>query len=407
MTNINYLSLKAVTAMHGDEIQQAVSNVVAGGWYLQGSEVAAFEKEYADYCGARHCISCANGLDALTLTLRAYKEMGRLADGDEVIVPANTYIATILAISENNLTPVLIEPKMTNYQIDDTLIEQAVTTRTRAIMLVNLYGFRAYTDRVGEICRKYDLLLIQDCAQSHGMPITQKRETNILTPEEKTLYSSDYEKSSSESGTSDNNSIKNSPLGGWGASTCCWSFYPGKNLGALGDAGAVTTDDEHLATTIRTLANYGSQRKYVFQYQGRNSRLDEVQAAVLRVKLRYLDEDNARRREIAKALIEGISNPLITLPPYDATAVYHIFPILCESRDELQEYLKDNGIGTVIHYPIPPHKQEAYREWNDRSYPITERIHREELSLPCNQTMTAQEVEYIIDKVNGYLPKNI
>lgn len=370
---IPYLSLKRITDMHADEIQQAVREVVDSGWYLQGERIARFEREYADYCGTKHCVSCANGLDALTLMLQAYKELGRLHDGDEVIVPANTYIATILAITENNLVPVLVEPSpLTSpltpeggiineccslpFQIDDSKIEEAITEKTKAIMLVNLYGYNSYTEKIGEICKRHSLILMVDCAQSHGITL---------------------------------------PSGAGGA----WSFYPGKNLGALADAGAMTTDDDELAEVFRALANYGSSRKYVFDYLGRNSRMDEISAAVLSVKLKYLNEDNKRRQEIAELYINNIKNENILLPPREG--VHHIFPILTPQRDELQAYLREQGIGTMIHYPIPPHKQECYKEWNQREYPITERIHREELSLPLNQAMTNEEVFYIIDKINN------
>lgn len=362
--NIPYLSLEKVTAQHAEEIQDAVACVVSKGWYLQGEETRAFEQEYAEYVGAKNCISCANGLDALTLILRGYKELGMLKDGDEVIVPANTYIASILAISENNLTPVLVEPKLSNYQIDDSLIEKAITSRTRAIMIVHLYGFDAYTEKIGNICKANNLLLIQDCAQAHGILHTK------INP------------ASSRIGA------------------CAYSFYPGKNLGALGDAGCITTNETELAEVVRTLANYGSSRKYIFEYKGRNSRMDEIQAAVLRVKLKYLDEENKRRKEIAKRYIAEIKNRILTLPPLDG--VYHVFPVLCKDRDSLQQYLLSKGIHTMIHYPIPPHQQKAYSEWNNLSYPITEKIHREELSIPCNQTMTDDEVNYIIHVLQDF-----
>jgi len=353
--NIPYLSLQRITAMHAEEIQQAVSKVVDSGWYLQGEHIAKFEREYAEYVGAKHCVSCANGLDALTLMIRAYKELGKLKDGDEVIVPANTYIATILAITENGLTPILVEPNLSNFQIDDSKIEEAITERTKAIMIVNLYGYNAYTDKIGEICKKHNLLLLQDCAQSHG-----------ITP----------------------------PSGAGGL----WSFYPGKNLGALADAGAITTDDDELAEVFRAIANYGSSRKYVFDYIGRNSRMDEISAAVLSVKLKYLDEDNKRRQQIADYYIDNIKREDIILPP--RSGVHHIFPILTPRRDELQAYLKEKGIGTMIHYPIPPHKQKCYEEWNGLSFPTTERIHEQELSLPLNQAMTDEEVIYITDNLS-------
>lgn len=368
---IKYLDLKRVTAMHSQEIEQAVSRVVRGGWYLQGEETAAFEREYADYIGTRFCVGCGNGLDALTLILRAYREMGVMHEGDEVIVPANTYIASILAITDNGLHPVLVEPRRETFQIDDTLIEAALTPRTRAIMIVHLYGRCAYTERIGELCRRHGLKLIEDNAQAHGCQSPDGRRTGSL------------------------------------GDAAGHSFYPGKNLGALGDAGAVTTDDETLANAIRSLGNYGSQRKYVFAYKGRNSRIDELQAAVLRVKLRYLDADNARRRQIALKYISTIDNANVELPSeqFCQNSVHHIFPILSPHRDALQRFLADRGVQTLIHYPIPPHQQQCYTEWSQLSLPITEAIHAEELSLPLNQTMTDEEVRQVISEVNSW--KNI
>lgn len=364
---IKFLDLKAVTAMHADEISAAVQRVVNGGWYLQGNENKAFTEEYARYIGTRYCVGCGNGLDALTLILRAYKEMGRLHDGDEVIVPANTYIATILAITENNLTPVLVEPRIDTYLIDDRLIERAITSRTRAIMIVHLYGLCAYTERINEICHNHNLLLIEDNAQAHGCRYNDR-------------------------------------LTGSLGNAAAHSFYPGKNLGALGDGGAVTTDDEELANMIGALGNYGSERKYVFNYKGRNSRLDEIQAAVLRVKLKYLDTDNALRRSIAMQYIEHIDNPLLTLPSTDYChrSVHHIFPVLCSERDRLQQHLLNQGIQTMIHYPIPPHRQQCYADIGLLSLPITERIHSEELSLPLNPTLQQEEIEQIIKAVNSF-----
>ena len=357
--NIPYLSLQAVTNQHAEEIQQAVKRVVDSGWYLLGEEVKAFEKEFANYTESEHCIGCANGLDALTMILRGYIALGRLTEGDEVLVPANTYIASILAISECRLKPVLLEPKLSTFLLDDNEIERHITSKTKAIMLVHLYGYNAYTEKIGMLCREKSLLLIEDCAQAHG---------NV--PPHKDIEGA-----------------------------CAYSFYPGKNLGALGDGGCITTHNEHLAHTVRSLCNYGSSEKYVFDHQGRNSRLDEIQAAVLRVKLRYLDRDNNRRRQIADRYISEIKNSSLTLPPRDG--VFHIFPMLCSNRDKTQDYLSEKGIGTMIHYPIPPHKQKAYTEWNSLSLPITEKIHREELSLPCNQTMTDDEVTYVIDSLNA------
>ena len=363
---INYLSLQKVTALHESEITTAVNQVLHSGWYLQGEHIALFEKNYAQYIGTKYCVTCGNGLDALCLILRAYIELGLLKEGDEVIVPANTYIATILSITENHLIPILVEPDINTLEIDELLIEQAITPRTRAIMLVHLYGRCAYTPFIGDICKRHNLLLLEDNAQAHGCHFGDKRTGSL-------------------------------------GNAAAHSFYPGKNLGALGDAGAVTTDNEQLAQTIRSLANYGSTRKYEFSFKGKNSRMDEIQAAVLNVKLTYLDKENQRRKQIAKAYLEGINNPQITLiKDNDRDNVYHIFPILCPSRNRLQQYLKDNGIETMIHYPIPPHQQEAYKEWNEQHYPITEFIHQQELSLPCNPTMTDEEVYQIIDSINMY-----
>ncbi len=363
---INYLSLQKVTALHESEITTAVNQVLHSGWYLQGEHIALFEKNYAQYIGTKYCVTCGNGLDALCLILRAYIELGLLKAGDEVIVPANTYIATILSITENHLIPILVEPDINTLEIDEQLIEQAITLRTRAIMLVHLYGRCAYTAFIGDICKRHNLLLLEDNAQAHGCHFGDNRTGSL-------------------------------------GHAAAHSFYPGKNLGALGDAGAVTTDNEQLAQTIRSLANYGSTRKYEFSFKGKNSRMDEIHAAVLNVKLPYLDKENQRRKQIAKAYLEGINNPQITLiKDNDRDNVYHIFPILCPSRNRLQNYLKDNGIETMIHYPIPPHQQEAYKEWNEQHYPITEFIHQQELSLPCNPTMTDEEVYQIIDSINMY-----
>lgn len=365
--NIPYYELKAATARHAAEIHEAVGRVVDSGWYLQGEAVARFEADYARYIGTAHCVGCGNGLDALWLILRAYIEMGVMAEGDEVIVPANTYIASILAITENGLKPVLVEPDPDTLQIDDRLIRGAVTDRTRAIMIVHLYGRLAYTPAIGNLCRELGLKLIEDNAQAHGLSAPDGRRTGSL------------------------------------GDAAGHSFYPGKNLGAIGDGGAVTTDDKELAATVRALANYGSSRKYVFPYRGRNSRLDELQAAVLDVRLKWLDAENARRKEIARRYIDGIANPNVRVtdtPSRDS--VWHIFPVFSPRRDELQRHLADRGVHTIIHYPIPPHRQECYREWNSLSFPITEQISREELSIPCNQNMTDTEVQYVIDTLNAF-----
>ena len=385
--NIPFLSLKGVTAKYADEIHEAVLRVVDSGWYLQGKENEQFEKHYAEYIGTKHCIGCANGLDALIWIFRAYIELGVMQPGDEVIVPANTYIATILAITENNLVPVLVEPNPETLQIDDSLIEERITDKTKAICIVHLYGRLACTQHILDLCEKYNLKLVEDNAQAHGctMPIA-----NSQSP------------------------IANRRTGSIG-DAAGHSFYPGKNLGALGDAGAVTTNDDELAAAIRALANYGSQKKYVFKYTGRNSRLDEIQAAVLDVKLRHLDEDTKARQAIAAYYYDHISNPLITLPKRlpDAENVYHLFPILVkgerleargERRDKLQKYLEKNGVGTVIHYPIPPHMQECYANeiWNtpQLSLPITEQIADCELSLPMSPTMTIDDAAEVVRLIN-------
>lgn len=372
--NIPFLSLKDVTALHRAEINEAITRVVNGGWYLQGKENEMFEADYAKFIGTKYCIGCANGLDALIWIFRAYIEMGVMKSGDEVIVPANTYIATILAITENGLKPVLVEPKLNTLEIDDDLIEAAITPKTKAIAIVHLYGRNAYTDKIGELCKNYNLKLIEDNAQAHGCKHTDGRITGSI------------------------------------GDAAGHSFYPGKNLGALGDGGAVTTNDPELAAAIRALANYGSQKKYVFKYTGRNSRLDEIQAAVLDVKLKYLVEDNQHRKEVAHYYYEHINNSLITLPDLlpDEQNAYHLFPILVADgkRDALHDYLDQNGVGTVCHYPIAPHKQECYvkEEWNipQLSLPITENIADEELSLPIGPSIKIEEVETIVKLINNF-----
>ena len=395
--NIPFLSLKDVTAKYADEIHEAVLRVVDSGWYLQGKENEQFEKHYAEYIETKHCIGCANGLDALIWIFRAYIELGVMKPGDEVIVPANTYIATILAITENGLVPVLVEPRKDTLQIDDSLIEERITERTKAICIVHLYGRLAYTAKIKNLCEKYGLKLIEDNAQAHGC----KFEAKGKRLEAK---GNDYKRTGS--------------LG----DAAGHSFYPGKNLGALGDGGAVTTDDDELAAAIRALANYGSQKKYVFKYTGRNSRLDEIQAAVLDVKLRHLDENLKARQAIADYYYDYIDNPLVELPvrlPHENN-VYHLFPILVGGdeamrqsgdkaglRDKLQKYLEENGVGTVIHYPIAPHKQECYvnEVWNtpQLSLPITEQIASAELSLPISPTMTLEETAVVVRLINEFI----
>ena len=368
--SIPFLSLKDVTALHGTEINDAVTRVVNGGWYLQGKENELFERHYSEFIGTKFTIGCANGLDALIWIFRAYIEMGLMKPGDEVIVPANTYIATILAITENGLKPILIEPKLNTLEIDDDLIEAAITSKTKAIVIVHLYGRIAYTEKIGALCKKYNLKLVEDNAQAHGCKYFDGRMTGSI------------------------------------GDAAGHSFYPGKNLGALGDGGAVTTDDPELALAVRTLANYGSQKKYVFKYTGRNSRLDEIQAAVLDVKLRYLIEDNKHRKEVAHCYYEHINNPLITLPDLlpDEQNAYHLFPILVREgkRDALHDFLAENGVGTVIHYPIPPHKQECYEVWHNECMPMTEQVANQELSVPIGLTITIEQDNYISAQINTY-----
>ena len=462
---VPFLSLKDVTGLHADEIKEAARRVIDSGWYLQGKENEAFEQHYAEYIGTKYCIGCANGLDALIWIWRAYIELGVMQPGDEVILPANTYIATHLGITENGLVPVCVEPNPRTLEIDDTLIEAAITERTKAICIVHLYGRCACTQKILDLCKKYNLKLVEDNAQAHGCM--------WLAP-------------SGDCGAG-RRLIRTGSLG----DAAGHSFYPGKNLGALGDAGAVTTNDEALAKAIRALANYGSQKKYVFQYTGRNSRLDEIQAAILDVKLKYLDEDVAKRQEVAAYYYEHINNPLIELPERlpDAQNVYHLFPILVHTenkniqntacaaininkeeiknaespvaernlqalapqpacmqasrqldnqvpaadpdtqapqdslqkcapltkndkndfsalRDRLHDYLAEKGIGTVIHYPIAPHKQECYAKeaWNvpQLSLPITEMIADCELSLPISPCMTKEQVAYVVECVNAF-----
>lgn len=364
---VKFLELKKITDKYSSEIHEAVAKVIDSGWYLQGEAVASFETNYSRYIGTNYCIGVGNGLDALIWILRAYIELGVMKKGDEIVVPANTFIATILAITENGLVPVLVEPSITTYQIDENRIEAAITEKTRAIMVVHLYGQCAYTERIRVLCDKYQLKLIEDNAQAHGCRFGNRKTGSL-------------------------------------GDAAGHSFYPGKNLGALGDAGAVTTNDQKLAETIRSLANYGSSRKYIFQFTGRNSRLDEIQAAVLDVKLKHLEDDIRLRKEVARYYVEQIVNPLITTPcvvDWDAH-VFHLFPIRCSRRDELQVYLEKNGIQTTIHYPIPPHKQKCYKEWNNLSLPITEQIHREELSLPMSPCLSKEEVSYTVEKLNQF-----
>ena len=367
---IKFLELKKITDKYSTEIHEAVDRVINSGWYLQGEANSRFEKNYADYIGTQYCTGVANGLDALRLILRAYIEMGIMHKGDEIIVPANTYIASILAITDNDLVPVLVEPSISTLQIDDNCIEAAITAKTKGIMIVHLYGQCAYTEKIGELCKRYDLKLIEDNAQAHGCLYRGKRTGSI-------------------------------------GDAAGHSFYPGKNLGALGDAGAVTTNDKELENVIRALANYGSEEKYIFKYQGLNSRMDEIQAAILDVKLTHLEEDIYLRKKVARNYIEHIIHKDIVLPQianWDSH-VFHIFPVLSVYRNELQEYLKSKEIQTLVHYPIPPHKQQCYANWNSLSLPVTESIHAWELSLPMSPELTDDEQNYVIEVINKFTVK--
>lgn len=369
---IPFLDLKNINAQYRDQLIEACTRVIDSGWYITGNELTEFEKNFAQYCGTEYAIGVANGLDALTLTLRAWKELGKLNDGDEIIVPANTYIASILAITENNLVPVLVEPDSHSYNLDPNKIEEAITERTRAILPVHLYGLLAEMPAIMAIAEKYNLLVLEDAAQAHGASIDGKK------------------------------------AGNWGDASG-FSFYPGKNLGALGDAGAVTTNDPELAEMLKALRNYGSHEKYKNLTPGVNSRLDEIQAAMLNVKLPYLDKEIGHRRDIANLYLKGIDNPHIQLPlpkEIDATDyeqhVWHLFVVRTEKRTELQKYLEANGVQTLIHYPVPPHKQQAYKEWNDLSFPITEMIHESVLSLPIGPTQSLEETQKVIAACNSF-----
>lgn len=364
---VPFLDLKAINHQYRDELIQAVTQVVDSGRYIQGEEVKAFEGEFAMYCGAKYCIGVANGLDALILILRAYKELCVLQDGDEIIVPANTFIATVLSITENRLKPVFVEPDLYNYNISPGLVKKAITYKTKAILAVHLYGQLADMPALKGIADKYQLLLIEDSAQAHGASIDGRK------------------------------------AGNWGDASG-FSFYPGKNLGALGDAGAITTNNDELASCIRVLGNYGSHKKYENLYQGVNSRLDEMQAALLRVKLRHLDSEIIQRRQVARMYLDSINNPEITLPTViiEGQHVWHLFVVRCDQRERLQKYLSEAGVQALIHYPIPPHKQEAYKVWSDQSYPVTERLHKEVLSLPIGPTITKEQIGRVVKIINQF-----
>lgn len=367
MDTVPFLNLQDVNARFADELKAAVSRVIDSGWYILGEEVAAFEASYAAYCGVQHCIGLGNGLDALTLALRAYKTMGVLSEGDEVIVPANTYIATVLAITENRLTPVLVEPSVSTFNIDPHRIEPAITARTKAIMPVHLYGQLADMEAISVIARKYGLKILEDSAQAHGASFLGRR------------------------------------AGSFG-DAAGFSFFPGKNLGALGDAGALVTNDDELARVVRALRNYGSERKYHNLHQGVNSRLDEIQAAILRVKLQYLDEDTEARRAIARRYLREIHNSKLQLPlPSSGEShVWHLFVVRTREREALIQHLARHGVMAQIHYPVPPHKQPAYSDMCELSLPITESIHEEVLSLPISPTLSTTEVDRVVEACNAF-----
>lgn len=364
---IPFFDLKSVNARHREELLRAVTDVVDSGWYILGQKLNTFEKEFSAYCGVSHTIGTGNGLDALTLIIRAYKELGIFAEGDEIIVPANTYIATILAITENRLVPVLVEPDIATYNIDTRLLETKITKKTKAILVVHLYGQVGYSHEMQSIADRHGLKIIEDSAQAAGAEYNGKKTGSL----------------------GDVSGI---------------SFYPSKNLGALGDGGAVMTNDVELADVVRALANYGSHKKYHNLYKGTNSRLDEIQAAVLSVKLRILDEENEERRKIVKKYLYGIKNDLLILPSAqnEESHVWHLFVVRTKARDALQSYLREQGIETLIHYPVPPHKQPAYLEWNNQNYPIAEEIHNTVISLPLYPGMLDECVERVIASCNAY-----
>ncbi|UPQ88119.1 DegT/DnrJ/EryC1/StrS family aminotransferase [Vibrio sinaloensis] len=364
---VPFLDLQNINQRYAEELKEACARVVDSGWYITGNELKSFENEFANYCGSVYCVGVANGLDALTLTLKAWKELGRVKDGDEVIVPSNTYIASILAISANNLVPVLVEPDQKSYNLNAANIKKAMTSKTRVILPVHLYGQISPMVEIMKLADEYNLLVLEDCAQSHGA------------------------------------SIQNKKCGNWGHAGA-FSFYPGKNLGALGDAGAITTDDEELFYTLAALRNYGSHKKYENKYLGVNSRLDEMQAAMLKVKLKYLDAENQHRKKVANAYLKGISNSKVQLPEVVAEEghVWHLFVIRTDNRDVLAKHLEENGIHTLVHYPIPPHQQQAYAGYFDSEYPISEAIHNSVLSLPISPVLDEKAAQKVIDIINEY-----
>lgn len=364
---IPFLDLKSINLQYNNELKEACARVIDSGWYIMGNELTQFESEFAEYCGTKHAIGVANGLDALILVLRAWKEMGKLKDGDEVIVPANTYIASILAITENNLTPVLVEPDPLSYNLTKKNVEAAITPRTKVILPVHLYGLISPMRELMVLAEEHNLLVLEDCAQAHGAEIADKK------------------------------------AGSWG-DAAGFSFYPGKNLGALGDAGAITTNDDELSSVLRALRNYGSHKKYENLYKGVNSRLDEIQAAMLRVKIRYLEEETLTRRKIAKLYLKMISNNKVQLPAFNTEKehVWHLFVMRVEKRRDFSSYLEREGIQTLVHYPIPPHHQVAYEDLHDKELPITEKIHNEIISIPIGPTMSDEDVKKVIEVINNF-----
>ena len=370
---IKFLDLQKINAQYANELKQVAGEVIDSGWFLQGERVITFERQFCAYLGVKHTVTCANGLDALRMILKAYIELGVMSEGDEVIVPANTFIASILAITDNRLKPVLVEPDIQTYNLDISLIEQAITSRTKAIMVVHLYGRVCWSEELENLARKHNLKIIEDNAQAIG--------AYYYCP--------------------DGRRKKSGSLGDAAGN----SFYPGKNLGALGDAGAIATNDEELASLVHALGNYGSKEKYINEYQGLNSRIDEIQAAFLSVKLKFLDWENEIRRQIADSYVNNINNEKIALPllpEYRDSHIHHLFVIRTEKRDELRLYLENNGVQALIHYPIPPHKQNAYKEWNQKSFPVTEKIHKEVLSLPISPVMEKNEIEKVIELLNSF-----
>ncbi|WP_220719832.1 DegT/DnrJ/EryC1/StrS family aminotransferase [Agarivorans litoreus] len=364
---VDFLNLQTVNAQYAEQLKQACARVIDSGWYLQGNELVDFENAFANYCGCKHAVGVANGLDALTLVLRAWIEMGWLKEGDEVIVPANTYIASVLAITESRLTPVFVEPDPLTFNLSLENVSEAITPRSKVIMAVHLYGQLAPMPELVTLAKQHDLLVLEDSAQAHGAMVDDKK------------------------------------AGAWGDASG-FSFYPGKNLGALGDGGAVTTNNDELANVLRALRNYGSHQKYLNKYKGMNSRLDEIQAAMLSVKLAHLDDEIAARRSVASYYREHIENPLVTLPVCDdeSSHVWHLFVIRCDNRERLQAHLASKGVQSLIHYPTPPHQQDAYAEFNHLSFPLTESIHQQVLSLPMGATLSRDDLKLVVNAVNSF-----